>query len=208
MSKKSKFNEDLKQEQILNKYVDSIYDSLGMSFERITDMPSQYRGIDLILKDNNRDIFIDEKAQLHYLNKSLPTFAFELSYIKNNFLNMGWLFDARKATNIYFLITGIYLKNSKTILTCPNDIERLDIVAVQRQKLLEYLKSKNITIKTLREYQHDMRQNNKFRAYPIKELDEYKEGKLFFTEFLAEKPINLVLKIDNLIEQGIAIKIK
>lgn len=56
------------------------------------------QGIDLILKDKHleKQFLVDEKAQLDYVNESLPTFAFELFYQKNGIQKQGWLFDASK----------------------------------------------------------------------------------------------------------------
>lgn len=58
---------------------------------RCSDMNKQYQGIDIEIKDtkHNKIINIDEKAQLAYINKNLPTFAFELSYIKDNQYKKG-----------------------------------------------------------------------------------------------------------------------
>jgi len=121
----SKFNEDLGKEKILGQFLDTIYKNLNLEFERVGDRSTQHRGIDLIYHHKNSIVHIDEKAQLHYLNKNLPTFTFELSYIKENMFKKGWLLDTKKQTDYYFLVTGIFLNGSK--LRLENDIERCKI---------------------------------------------------------------------------------
>ena len=91
----SNFDEDLSKEEALGKYLDNIYLKLldGYRIQRIVDIDKQHKGIDIIISKGENVFFIDEKAQLDYLNNELPTIAFEISYIKNNSENLGWLFD-------------------------------------------------------------------------------------------------------------------
>ena len=102
MHLKSNFKTDLAQEKKLIPLLDSYYRKhLKMyDFERVDTLEEQLDGIDLILTHNKtgETYFIDEKAQLDYLNKNLPTFAFELFYSKNDSLKQGWLFDAQKSS--------------------------------------------------------------------------------------------------------------
>ena len=98
----SKFQSDLAQEEILSKYLDKIYKEKKIEFERIFDLDLQHQGIDLKIFVNSNQYLIDEKAQLHYINSELPTFTFELSYMKNNILKNGWLFDENKKTEYFF----------------------------------------------------------------------------------------------------------
>ena len=100
---KSKFKADLKKEQKLTPLLDSYYQEhlKHYSFERISQLKKQLQGIDVILKDkrSSKQFYVDEKAQLDYINESLPTFAFELFYQKNGVQKQGWLFDAAKKTH-------------------------------------------------------------------------------------------------------------
>ena len=76
------FKRDLKKEKILSKYLDGVYNKIPLTVQRINDLDLQYKGVDLIYNNNGAKIYIDEKAQLDYLNSDLPTFTFELSYLK------------------------------------------------------------------------------------------------------------------------------
>jgi len=198
------YKSDLNQEQILSTYLDSVYSKLNLKFKRIHDLTQQHQGIDLILTHNSNEYRIDEKAQLHYLNKDLPTFTFEISYLKDGLEKAGWLFDTSKKTNFYFLITGIYLKNNYTTLTQPEDVESVKITSVNRKKLLNHLESIELSKEILVQYNNGLRQNEAFGKNTISELNPTTEGSMFFTKGLEEKPINLQLRLKYLIQNGIA----
>jgi hypothetical protein len=202
----SKFQSDLAQEEILSKYLDKIYKEKKIEFERIYDLDLQHQGIDLKIFFNSNQYLIDEKAQLHYINTELPTFTFELSYMKNNILKNGWLFDKNKKTQYYFLITGIYLNENKTKLKTPNDIKKLKITSVNRNKLIQHLDSIGLNIIKLQKYDNHFRINNSYGKNEITELDKYSEGLIYFSEQLVEKPINIQLRLEYLIQSEVAKK--
>lgn len=200
------FNSDLKQETLLAQYLDAIYYGKNIEFERICDLNQQHRGIDLIIKNNSEQYYIDEKAQLHYLNKDLPTFTFELSYLKNGERKEGWFLDDLKLTHYYFLITGIYLKDRKTILNNVDAIDRLKITSVNRQKLMTHLSNIGLPKEKLNDYDAMMRTQKYYGKRNISELHPKREGNLYYTRHLEEKPINLQLRLSYLIENGLAKK--
>ena len=202
----SKFQSDLAQEEILSKYLDKIYKEKKIEFERIFDLDLQHQGIDLKIFINSNQYLIDEKAQLHYINSELPTFTFELSYMKNNILKNGWLFDENKKTEYYFLITGIYLKENKTKLKTSDDIKKLKITSVNRNKMIQHLDSIGLNISTLQKYDNHFRMNNSYGKNEITELDKYSEGLIYFSEQLVEKPINIQLRLEYLIQSEVAKK--
>ena len=200
------FKSDLAQEEILSKYLDIIYKEKKIEFERIFDLELQHQGIDLKMFVNSNEYLIDEKAQLHYINSDLPTFTFELSYIKNNFLKEGWLFDSNKKTQYYFLITGIYLKKDKTELKTPEDIDKLKITSVNRDKLIQHLSKIGLNTSKLHKYDNSFRKTNSYGKNDIIELNKYSEGLIYFTKHLVEKPINLQLRLEYLIKSKVAKK--
>lgn len=200
------FESDLSQEQILSEYLDNIYKEKENDFYRVFDLDRQHQGIDIVMKVGEDEYFIDEKAQLHYINKDLPTFTFELSYLKNKSLKAGWLFDKTKLTNYYFLITGIILKKGKSKLLISSDIEKLKITSVNRAKLIEYLSHINLDKEKLLEYDANIRKNGSFGKNIIDELKPKSEGLIYFTKHLAEKPINIQLRLNFLIENKVAKK--
>lgn len=203
----SKFQTDLNQERILSDYLDRIYKSKNLSFERNHDLNMQHRGVDVIFNINSKEYLIDEKAQLHYLNQDLPTFTFELSYLnKEGNINQGWLFDDQKFTQYYFLITGIILLDNKESLTDSNNIGALKITSVNRQKMMAHLETIGLSKSKLIAYDLDLRTNKTYGKNPIPEFKIQKNGCLYFTEHLSEQPINLQLRLNYLIENRIAKK--
>lgn len=83
------FYSDLNQEGILSKYLDNIYQEKGIDFYRVFDLDRQHQGIDVVMIIRSDEYIIDKKAQLHYINRDLPTFTFELSYLKGDDIREG-----------------------------------------------------------------------------------------------------------------------
>ncbi len=204
---KSSFKSDLAEEQILGHYLDEVYHALIFDFDRISSMKLQMKGVDLILKHKGKSYHIDEKSQLHYLNKDLPTFTFELSYLKNGQLRMGWLFDRNKTTDYYFLITGIYLNEGGSTLQDHLEISRIKITSVNRKKLLSLLTKRGLSEDSLNQFDQHIRETEHYGQNEIDRLNSKTEGLIYFTEHLEEKPMNLQLRLSFLIKTGVAKKI-
>jgi len=200
MGVKSNFTTDLQKEKELAVFLDTLYHKHLKKYctKRIQDSKQQLLGIDVLFTNKEtQEVFkVDEKAQLDYIGDDLPTFAFEINYLKNNTKKKGWLFDVSKTTEFYALITAIYKDEPNTFTSCK-------ITFVNREKLISLLHSKNITQKTLSNYiELDSKIQGKIK---IKELHSYKEGYLYLSSTnKAEKPLNLILKLDYLIEKGVA----
>lgn len=109
------FTRNLRKEKLLASFLDTKYDELNLTFERVCDLKLQKKGVDLIYNHRGRRFYIDEKAQLDYINKHLPTFTFELSYLKNDIEKTGWLVDTHKITTHYFLVVGICAIDKKDL---------------------------------------------------------------------------------------------
>ncbi len=198
---KSSFKADLAHEKQLSVFLDHCYAKhlKHYSFERIHDLKSQKEGIDLILthKKNGKTYFVDEKAQLDYLNKNLPTFAFELFYTKNETLKKGWLFDAQKKTQMYSLVTNIK-KNGTSFSSCA-------ITFVNRNKLLSFLGSKGLNEAFIKK--RALEHLGFHGKMELPSLDLRKEGHVHFSrKNKEEQPINLVLQLGFLKEIGVAKK--
>lgn len=200
MALKSTFNADLKKEQLLAVLLDDYYQKhlKNYNFERIRDKKRQFQGVDLIFthKEKHTAYHIDEKAQLDYINEDLPTFAFELSYKKANILRQGWLYDTSKKTEFYSLITGIYSDAPNTFTSCK-------ITLVNRTKLLTYLNNKGITELLLKKTVQA--QDTEHGKLKLKILNPKTEGYLYLSsKNKAEQPLNLVLRLDFLLENNLA----
>ncbi len=205
----SRFKSDLLQEQILAQYLNSIYRKKGFDFRRSTTKAEQHLGIDLIIEHDGIDFNIDEKAQLHYLNKDLPTFTFELSYLNSkNAISTGWLMDTCKKTHYYFLVTAIFTSQPIDKLCRFEDISSVKIMSVSRLKLLHFLENIGLAANTLEDYDSTFRNHGSFGKNIIEELNPRSEGLIYFTEHLAEHPMNLQLRLDFLIRSRVAKRIQ
>ena len=230
------YKEDLAKENDLGiNFLDKIYkenDIFGPDFEyqRITDIEEQHKGIDLkvVKKETGEVFYIDEKAQLSYVDIALPTFAFELGSIINGRNVYGWLFDDKKVTDKYYLINSIMTDKNQRYAYCK-------IYSVSRQKLIGYLNKNNFTKARGQKYVDSIRdiceddfkklstalkkidgiveptsQTNKSIKIRIKEFDQ-RDTKyninLHVSYALKEQPINIVIKLSFLVEKGIAKRI-
>lgn len=202
MPQKSSFSEDLKNEKKLYPLLDGYYKKFKYyTFKRTDGLRQQFQGIDVILthKTTGQHYFLDEKAQLDYINDDLPTFAFELSYSKNGVLKEGWLFDPNKKTEFYALATGIYSDEIGKLTSCK-------LTLVNRGLLLDLLSSKGLSKQELLDIAQDSPKSSGKILLP--QLDHKEEGYLFLsTKNKAEKPLNLVLRLSWLIAMKIGKRI-
>lgn len=197
---KSNFKADLSKEKQLTSLLDFYYQKnlKNYTFERVSLIKQQLQGIDLILKDKQlgKQFYVDEKAQLDYINESLPTFAFELFYQKDGVQKQGWLFDITKKTQFYALVTSIF-SDEKDVFTGCN------ITFVNREKLIFLMDKKGLS-KTYLE-QIIAENQNVHGKLVLEQLNAKTEGYLFYsTQNKAEKPVNLILKLDYLERIGVA----
>jgi len=199
----STFEQDLNKEHILGKFLDEIYEKLSLSFIRISEPELQNKGVDVIIEHRGRKFYIDEKAQLDYLGHSLPTFTFEISYLKNNRWKKGWLYDENKITDHYFLITDIILNTDKI----ENGFKSCSITSVNAKKLRAYLEKTGLDWKLLSNLDGEIRQSDQQKNIPLHSLKEREEGCLYFSAQKDEKPLNLKLYLKWLITIKVAKKI-
>jgi hypothetical protein len=197
---KSNFKTDLQKEQKLTVLLDTYYRKhlKHYHFKRISDLKQQLQGIDLIFthKSPKKEFLIDEKAQLDYINRDLPTFAFELSYQKNGAIKQGWLFDTHKKTDFYALVKAICSDDPNTYTSCK-------ITLVNRKKLISFLENREITENSLKYFVKNAAE--KQGKVILKGLDPKAEGYLYFSsQNKVEKPINIILKLEFLIKNGLA----
>ncbi len=203
---KSNFDDDLSKESILGRFLDEYYleilSSSNYTIRRVGDISLQYKGVDLILSHGDKKFYVDEKAQLDYINKSLPTFAFEISYLKNQNWHLGWLLDDEKLTDIYFLISNIYTKQNSDL---SSGLSRIKIIGIYREKLQSFLNQKGLNKLYLLSLEKQIRAGSIEGKIPIKELDGSNEGAMYFSkQHKNEQPINLVLKLKFLLDNSIA----
>ncbi len=200
MSLQSTFTSDLKKERKLALLLDIYYARHLKQYtpERVANLHQQIEGIDIVFTHvtSGKKFFIDEKAQLDYINEELPTFAFELQYQKKCESKKGWLFDSSKKTDFYALVTSIYTDEPNVFTSCK-------ITFVNRKKLIHFLNTKGLSEKIFGEIINA--NDNNTGKLEIDQLNSNGEGYLYFSKLnKAEKPINLVLKLDFLTHIGVA----
>jgi len=205
MPKYDNFQKDLNNEAKFGNYLDTLYPKIKgldrrFTFLRKDDLKSQYAGIDLVLKDkvSGEERYIDEKAQLYYLNKSLATFTFEISYLKHGIWKKGWFYDEKKLTQTYFLFTSIETNNQGEFINCR-------FISINRKYLQEFLEEAGLSEEKIYAYDRLFREDKKKYNgnQVIFELDS--SFGTFHCSFsnLKEEPINLKIKLDALLEHGL-----
>lgn len=132
------FRSDLRAEQLLTSWLDAhLYPRLEGSFERVHDVDEQHAGVDLTVQSPSwGTLLVDEKATLHYLQRPLPTFAFELSYLRNGKEKPGWLHDSKKITTAYMLV---WPRAKASKLTAADQLIDAEAMLIRRRTLLSAL---------------------------------------------------------------------
>jgi hypothetical protein len=181
-------------EKEIAKFMDEkFYGRQVTGFIRFEDKENQLKGKDVSFTWGElKNIIVDEKAQTHYINENLPTFAFEISFIRAaGEWTLGWLFDKTKE-NDYFIL--IWPFASKKWDITKEDIEKLDCLLINKQKIIDLLEKEGFSRdKIMTEEERIRKENNPGK---IGSGNFY----FYFTGRLAEKPINLVIRKEKLIE--------
>ena len=184
------FKKDLESERILGEFLSAHYSKSNLNIERISEIKLQLKGIDFLLTDKSNLVYkVDEKAQLHYLNKDLPTFALEIDYVKNDELKQGWLFDPNKATEIYAFVFSIHLVGKIAEVTKMEDIESCDVVFVNRIRLINELSKYGIDY-NLCNMKSELLRNN----VGLKRIGYSPQFNFQISNHLSEKPVNLIVR--------------
>lgn len=169
-------------------------------FERISrleNIENQLKGIDIEGNYKGDILLIDEKTAAHYVNKNLPTFAFELDFIgKDGKVYQGWFYDDTKLTQ-YYLLTWIWAKREKYFST--EDITKLEIILIKRSKIRKMLIEKGLTKNKAQHISSNLRLN---QNYGVSGKQMGKPFYFYFTRHLSEKPINIIVYKRELIKIG------
>lgn len=130
-----------------------------------------------------------------YVNKSLNTFAMELSFIdRSNMLHEGWLLDTSKVNNS-FLFVWID-RATQNILESKEDIIELEYCLVKKEAILDYLSELGWSQEKLLQKSTFIRENKFENLGNIT-----KNGcKFSYSPKLFEKPVNILISRDKLRE--------
>ena len=179
--------DDQHAEMILDEYLDkNFYDVLFHNhYSRIHDKENQWAGIDIILYGETHQLLIDEKAAVHYINKDLKTFTFELQFINRiHKLQQGWLYDKHKVTQEY-AIYYIQSINENYANMKVEDIISVEVLYINRNKLIQALETVGLDEEHLDKTLDYMRKNQ--QTY----IKLNKDVNLQYSPDYQEQPINV-----------------
>lgn len=210
---KSKFNQDYKSEQLLSKWLDEYFykrllkdgysikskfkNQSPIAYVRDGSREAQKKGIDVHYHfDSGESLLVDEKAQLNYLNNPLETFAFEIIYKKQNNKNtftQGWFINDELETTHYLLVYPHSDHVDKHYqIKCYQQFSKAEVVLVEKIKLKEKLES--LSINKARIYEKSMEIIDTDIRKTIFENIGDRDVYMVKTDYLAEKPINIVVR--------------
>jgi hypothetical protein len=185
----STFHIDLKAEQLLQPYLDSCYRANGYQVTRCSTVKEQRAGIDVRLARDGMELLIDEKAQTHYIGRSLPTCALEIEFYRDNERRTGWLYDSRKRTDAYSFVFDVSLSDSSTELVTSDAVTNAHVLLVDRKRLRMALMHDGLFETGVRGRAEHLRMSSSTYCW----LGSTGH-KLVLSNHLAERPINLVVR--------------
>lgn len=182
------------------KFLDkNFYPSYTKNLIRYNDIAHQMAGIDVQFDYNNiSDMLIDEKAAVHYVNKNLPTFAFEINFLlSSGQLVDGWFYAKDKSTQ-YYLLAWLWAKKDTGFKA--EEITKADLVIINRKLIIDMLSENGWTHQTAIECSEKIRQKNEAGAHFRNDTNPFY---FYYSPQLAEKPINIIINKKELIKLSV-----
>lgn len=180
---------DLAHERLLQPFLDRLYRANEIDVFRFDDRLHQRQGIDVMLEKDGYRFAVDEKAQLHYIGRSLQTFALEIDLVLDGQVRPGWLFNEHKTTEVYSFVFDIRLKGGATVFVHPDQVESAHVVLVNRERLIKGLAQAGLTRAVLGLFSRELRAG-KADSSALKSP----AAKLKRSDALAERPVNLLVE--------------
>lgn len=194
----SRRSEDMSAESELARFLDQyLYDHFPKagafnSIERTYSKKQQLSGIDVIFKaKDGRTFCVDEKAQLYYLNKELPTFAFEIEFLRNGIPTTGWLCNNELETDLYLLVWPFATHDDPKGIRAE-DFTKADCLLVQKTEVLKLLNAHGLSVDKLMRDAKQIRKEGKTKKIPIPGVS----GIYYYAsdpKHYREAPINVVI---------------
>jgi hypothetical protein len=179
---------DISQEQLLRPFLDLCYAAHGIRVDRYSDPVLQAKGIDAVLSRDRRSFLVDEKAQLHYIGRNLPTCAFEVELLKNGEPHIGWFYIPLLSTEVYALICDIKVKTQADHINETSDVCSAEIILVNRTRLMKLLHGHGLTKTFVQTKAAELRRGS------VDRVDiTYPGVRLVRSTQLREQPINLLV---------------
>ena len=156
---------------------------------RTDTLQDQRAGSDIILTAPHQTYTIDEKTQIYYINRSLPTFAFELDSIQNGVLRTGWFLDDTLATTHYLLVWPHALHTNSATLRF-DDISKLECLCVGKTALKQFVTARGWDAQKLQQFAKNLREKKDYGPTKIGDNVLY----FYFSnpEHYAEAPVNIL----------------
>jgi hypothetical protein len=176
-----------------------LYPKYVRNQKRYFDLETQLKGVDVTFDFGEQTrLLVDEKAAAHFVNKNIPTFAFEVDFIgRDGGLKEGWLFDEEKKTQ-YYLLSWIQAARTKGFLC--GDISQVEVLLIDRHAIIGLLKRYKVDKNRAKEISHELRIKNQVGP-------SYKDSTspfyFYFTGHLSERPINIVIRKNALINLSV-----
>ena len=160
--------------------------------KRIYDKDEQLQGVDVEFRGTDGHIYyVDEKAQLYYLNQNLPTFAFEILFKRGYEDTIGWLCNPSLKTDLYMLIWPFASQDTCYGITWDR-FTKLDCLLVSKDKILRMLANYGLTVDRMQQDAMNIRANGQTGKIPIHGL----RGIYYYASNSSryqEAPINIVV---------------
>lgn len=219
---------DFIAEKELGKYLDRYFYSKftnGWIVENMYSKDNQLRGCDVFMesKDESKSrIIIDEKSQLHYLEKPLETFAFEIAWKEKDDYRDGWFINNRLKTDAYLIIwphaNGKFPKQELDKIKVEN-FKDVEAAYIDKEDIISYINNCGFNVFLLSRYAYllyqieqtgEIHNEGKFMAsFKTNDGKNYwyfktKEGDklpfwLCYSPSYNEKPVNLIISKEKLI---------
>jgi hypothetical protein len=188
-------NIDSNAEQELALFLDQyMYPHLStytrFTYTRTKSREEQLKGIDVVASTSSKSYFIDEKAQLYYINQSLPTFAFEVDSIQNGIYRKGWLINKSLITDYYLLIWPYAVHADLTRIKC-HDFTKLECLIIGKLNVTNYLADAGWDEQRLTSESRKLRETKYVGKYKVDQSNFhlYKSDNTKFSE----APTNIVI---------------
>lgn len=147
----SRRNDDMSAEAQLGIFLDTYlyrvfpHKEAFSRIERVHHKAEQLAGVDVRFTGKDGTVYdVDEKAQLYYINKELPTFAFEIQFLRDGKETIGWLCNGSLLTDLYLLIWPFAAQDTPKGI-CWNQFTKADCLLVQKDRVLSLLKKEGLT---------------------------------------------------------------
>lgn len=182
---------DHAQEQINTTFLyKHFYQDVFPGSTMITIKEMQLRGCDVEVPNGRSTCYHDIKTQASkkYINNPLPTFAMEILFDSSGQERTGWFVRNDLLTDVYCLCWIPKARvNADGYLDSDDDIEEMEVMLIEKQRLINYV-SKIVPQNRLIGLAQHMRETN------TKRLEVSSGLHMIYSDFLEERPVNLVIK--------------